>query len=83
MQAKRGAEQAVQGQLTQLLHGGPVSEALENARGRRNERVRAELRPLAAQAAERRMREMEQQKKEEKGVEKKRKLSLHAPWEEK
>jgi hypothetical protein len=28
------------------------------------------------------MREMEQQKKEEKGGEKKRKLSLHAPWAE-
>jgi hypothetical protein len=79
---RRDQERAVQGQLTQLVHGGPVSETLEQARGRRNERVRAELRPLAAQAAERRMREMEQQKKEEKGGEKKRKLSLHAPWEE-
>jgi hypothetical protein len=67
--------------LTALIHGGPVSETLEKARGARNARVRAELRPLAAQAAERRMREMEQQK-EEKGVEKKRRLNLHAPWEE-
>jgi hypothetical protein len=82
VQVRRGQEQAVQGQLTQLVHGGPVSEALEQARGRRNERVRAELRPLAAQAAERRMREMEQQKEDEKGEAKKRKLNLHAPWEE-
>jgi hypothetical protein len=72
VQVRRGQEQAVQGQLTQLVHGGPVSEALEQARGRRNERVRAELRPLAAQAAERRMREMEQQQKDEKGEVKKR-----------
>jgi hypothetical protein len=80
--ARRDQEQVVQGQLTQLVHGGPVSEALEKARGRRNARVRAELRPLAAQAAERRMREMEQQKKDEKLEAKKRRLNLHAPWEE-
>ncbi|PMD24650.1 hypothetical protein NA56DRAFT_566586 [Hyaloscypha hepaticicola] len=80
---RRDQERAAQGQLTQMVHGGPISEALEQARGRRNERVRAELRPLAAQAAERRMREMEQQKKEEeKTGTKKRKLNLHAPWEE-
>ncbi|KAE9366872.1 hypothetical protein N431DRAFT_384873 [Stipitochalara longipes BDJ] len=85
VRVRRDQEQAVQGQLTQLVHGGPVSEALEKARGRRNERVRAELRPLAAQAAERRMREMEKQEKEkkEKGGEAKRpRLNLHAPWEE-
>jgi hypothetical protein len=82
VQMRRDQEQAVQGQLTALVHGGPVSETLERARGARNARVRAELRPLAAQAAERRMREMEQNRKEEKGVEKKRRLNLHAPWEE-
>lgn len=80
---RRDQERAAQGQLTQMVHGGPISEALEQARGRRNERVRAELRPLAAQAAERRMREIDQQKKEEeKAGTKKRKLNLHAPWEE-
>jgi len=83
---RRDAEQRMQGQLTQLVHGGPVSEALEKARGKRNERVRAELRPLAAQAAERRMREMEQQekekKKEKRGEQKRPRLNLHAPWEE-
>jgi hypothetical protein len=80
---RRDQERAAQGQLTQMVHGGPISEALEQARGRRNERVRAELRPLAAQAAERRMREMEQQNKEEEKVNtRKRKLTLHAPWEE-
>ncbi len=80
---RRDQERAAQGLLTQMVHGGPISEALEQARGRRNERVRAELRPLAAQAAERRMREMDQQnKEEEKAGSKKRKLNLHAPWEE-
>jgi hypothetical protein len=84
VQMRKDQEQAVQGQLTQLVHGGPVSETLERARGARNARVRAELRPLAAQAAERRMRELEQKQKEEKSIEKKkRKLNLHAPWEEK
>lgn len=82
IQTPRNQEATVQGQLTQLVHGGPISETLEKARSRRNERVRAELRPLAAQAAERRMREMEQNRKEEKGGEKKRRLNLHAPWEE-
>ncbi len=79
---RKEQEQAVQGQLTALVHGGPVSETLEKARGARNERVKAELRPLAAQAAERRMREMEKNRKEGKATEKKRRLHLHAPWEE-
>jgi hypothetical protein len=83
VQMRKEQEQVIQGQLTALVHGGPVSETLEKARGARNERVRAELRPLAAQAAERRMREMEQKRKEEEGVVKKRRLNLHAPWEEK
>lgn len=83
VQMRRDQEQAHQGQLTELVHGGPVSETLQRARGARNERVRAELRPKAAEAAERRMREMEQEKKEERGTEKKRRLNLHPAWEEK
>lgn len=84
VQVRRDQERAVQSQFTQMVHGGPVSEALERARGQRNERIRAEMRPLAALAAERRMREMEQKKKADPQSEKKRKrnLNMHAPWEE-
>ncbi|CZR69112.1 related to RING finger protein Dorfin [Phialocephala subalpina] len=83
VQMRRDQERKVQGHLTELIHGGPVSETLERARGARNERVRAELRPKAAEAAERRMREMDQQNKENKVPEKKRRLNLKPAWEEK
>ncbi|KUJ10530.1 uncharacterized protein LY89DRAFT_689742 [Mollisia scopiformis] len=85
VQMRSGQKQAVQGSLTALVHGGPVSDTLEKARGARNERIRTEMRPKVAEAAERRQREMEQQKKEERGgaPEKKRKLNLQPAWEEK
>jgi len=71
-----------QAQIAELVHGGPVSETLERARRERNARIRAELRPLTALAAERRMAENKRQM-EEKGEPKKRKLKLLPAWEEK
>lgn len=82
VQMRRDQKQAHQGQLTQLVHGRPVSDTLKRARGARNERIRADIRPKAAEAAEKRRKEMEQ-KKEEGQQDKKRRLHLHPPWEEK
>ncbi|TVY71309.1 E3 ubiquitin-protein ligase [Lachnellula suecica] len=55
---------AQQDQMTELVHGGRVSDALVQARAARNERVKKEVRPLALQAAERRAKEAEALKKE-------------------
>lgn len=67
--------------MAELVHGGPVSEALEKARFERNKKIREKMRPLAAEAAERRMLAMAMSR-EEKPVEKKRKLKLAPAWEE-
>ncbi|PBP22023.1 ring finger protein [Diplocarpon rosae] len=42
-------------QMTELVHGGPVSEALAKARVERENTRRVAIRPLAAEAAEKRM----------------------------
>jgi hypothetical protein len=85
--ARRDEEQAAQGQLTQLVHGGPVSDTLARAREARNQRIRAEMRPRLAEAAEKRAKEAketERKQKEQDGEAegKKKRVHLHAPWEE-
>jgi hypothetical protein len=78
---------AGQAQLTGTVFGGPVSEALQQARDARHQRVREEVRQmsaLAALAAEQRRREQnEHQKEEDARAPKKRRLPLRPPWEEK
>jgi hypothetical protein len=75
--------------MAELVHGGPVSETLELARQERNANRRAILRPLAALAAEQRIKAMEKDREEQtkgKGidshVQKKRKVRLIPAWEE-
>ncbi|TVY46806.1 E3 ubiquitin-protein ligase [Lachnellula occidentalis] len=63
-QMSRSQVDARQMQMTELVHGGRISDALVQARYARNERVKAEVRPLAALAAERRRREAEERRKE-------------------
>ncbi|CZT43930.1 uncharacterized protein RSE6_04042 [Rhynchosporium secalis] len=50
--------------MAELVHGGPVSEALAKARDARNEKRRVLLRPLALEAAEKRAMEEAGRKKE-------------------
>ena len=66
--------------IKQLVHGRPVSEALEKARKERNMKRIKELRPLAAEAAEKRMKE--NAKVVSPGPAKKRRLRLLPAWEE-
>lgn len=85
--ARRDEEAATQGQLTQLVHGGPVNDTLQRAREARNQRIRVEMRPRLAEAAEKRAKEAKEvaeRRREEEGgvVEKKRKVNLHPAWEE-
>lgn len=84
---KTKAQQAAgQVQMTESLLGAPASEALLRARDARNERVRAELRPKALEAAEARMKaERERVREEAKNQTpemKKRKVRLLPAWEE-
>ncbi|KAI9049723.1 hypothetical protein LZ554_005875 [Drepanopeziza brunnea f. sp. 'monogermtubi'] len=85
----RGARrQGVSQQMAELVHGGPVSETLEKARRERDRKRRETVRPLAAEAAERRMlaAKEEQEQAQANGAvtsAKKRKTKLVGPWEEK
>jgi hypothetical protein len=84
---KSKAQQAAgQARMTESLLGGRASEALLRAREARNERVRAELRPKALEAAEARMRAERERAKEEGKKEpsepKKKKVRLLPAWEE-
>ena len=87
MQKSKAQQAAAQVQMAETLLGGPASEALLRARTAKNERVRAELRPKAAEAAEARMkamREAEKEKAKEGGepVMKKKHVKLLPAWEE-
>lgn len=65
--------------MTELVHGRPISEALEQARKESVEKRRAAMRPLAAAAAEARMKANQVEKKE---VPKKSKVKLAPAWRE-
>ncbi len=88
-QMRRDQIDAIQDDMMQNVHGG-VSNALTEARKARNERVRKEVMPLAAAAAERRAQEAAAQKKEmeaqKRAAEAKRKADAKASgqmtWEE-
>ncbi|KAH7357236.1 hypothetical protein BKA65DRAFT_424111 [Rhexocercosporidium sp. MPI-PUGE-AT-0058] len=82
--------------MAELVHGGPVSEALAKARVERNAKRREKLRPLALEAAEKRAQAMKKEadaKAKEKanasgdgssmGLGSRKKPKLIAPWEEK
>jgi len=78
--------EAAQAKLTETLLGGPASDALLKARGARNERIRADIRPKALEAAEARMKAMREAEKE-KGTQglaspKKKHVKLLPAWEE-
>ncbi|KAM3069584.1 hypothetical protein ACMFMG_005685 [Clarireedia jacksonii] len=74
---------ARQTQLTQLVHGGPVNEILEQARTTRNQERRVSMRPLAAAAAEARMKEQGLGGvAEKKGGVKRKRVNLKPAWEE-
>lgn len=77
-QMSRGQVTARQDQIAELVHGGRVSDALVQARHARNERVKKEVRPLAALAAERRMKEADAQKLEIQAQEKAREAKRKA-----
>ena len=72
--------------MTESLLGKPASEALLAARGIRNERIRADIRPKALEAAEVRLKA--EKAKEEGGIQqyfpepKKRSIRLLPAWEE-
>jgi hypothetical protein len=72
--------------MTENLLGAPASEALLRARGARNERIRVEIRPKAAEAAEARMKAMREAEKERERegepVVKKKRTKLIPAWEE-
>jgi hypothetical protein len=86
---RRDQVDAIEDDMMQNVHGG-VSNALTEARKARNERVRKEVMPLAAAAAERRAQEAAAQKKEmeaqKRAAEAKRKADAKAAgqptWEE-
>lgn len=86
LQKSKAQQAAGQVHMTETLLGGPASEALLRARDARNERVRAELRPKAAEAAEARMKaELERAKeggKNESPEKKRRRVRLLPAWEE-
>lgn len=88
VRASKYQEEATRDRMTQLVHGGPVSEALQQARQARNARIRAEVRPLALEAAEKRMKEAREQAKarelemKESNLPKRRKTKLVPAWEE-
>ena len=83
---KTKAQQAAgQAQMTESLLGAPASEALLKAREARNERVRADIRPKALEAAEARMKAERERAKEDVNQNpdsKKRKVRLLPAWEE-
>jgi hypothetical protein len=68
------------------VHGGKISEALQQARIQRDVRNRERMRPLALEAAERRAKEdaLARQREEISGnaQKKQKKAKLIAPWEE-
>lgn len=67
----------------EAVHGGAVSEVLQQARAEHQEKRRATIRPLALEAAEKRMQEMKETQKEDVStVAKKRKVVLKPAWEE-
>jgi hypothetical protein len=72
--------------MTETLLGAPASEALLKARGARNERNRVEIRPKAAEAAEKRMKAMREtengKEKEDESMTKKKRVKLLPAWEE-
>lgn len=72
--------------LTNLVHGGPISAALAEARSELNHRRNARIRVEAREAAEKRMRAMEanktEEKKNEEAARKRRKTKLTPAWEE-
>lgn len=88
-QMRRDQIDAIKDDMMQNVHGG-VSTALTEARKARNERVRKEVMPLAAAAAERRAQEAAAQRKEmeaqKRAAEAKRKADVKAAgqltWEE-
>jgi len=65
--------------MTELVHGGTVNETTQRARDVRNETRRAAIRPLAAEAAERRM---QMNQPESAPGPKRKKVKLVAPWQE-
>ena len=86
LQKSKAQQAAGQAQMTETLLGAPASEALLRARGARNERIRVEIRPKAAEAAEARMKAMREMEKgkEENGepMTKKKRVKLLPAWEE-
>jgi hypothetical protein len=88
VRTRKDQEEATRDRMTQLVHGGPVSEALQQARTARNARIKAEVRPLALEAAEKRMKEAKDMARireagmKESNVPKKRKTKLVPAWEE-
>ena len=70
---------ANQNSMTELVHGRPISDVLEQARKDSADRHRAAVRPLAAAAAEARMKANQVEKKE---APKKSKVKLAPAWKE-
>ncbi|CAG8958062.1 hypothetical protein HYFRA_00000406 [Hymenoscyphus fraxineus] len=73
--------------LTNLIHGGPISSELAEARFEWRQRQNAKMRVEAREAAEKRLREMEaskgpEVKKKGEAARKKRKVNLLPAWEE-
>ncbi|KAK2627614.1 hypothetical protein QTJ16_003580 [Diplocarpon rosae] len=71
-------------QMTELVHGGPISEALAKARVERENTRRMAIRPLAAEAAEKRMQAQREAEGDKGGRPsgKKVKTKLVPAWEE-
>ena len=85
--SKSKAQQtAQQKQMTEMLLGAPASEALLRARGARNERIRVEIRPKVAEAAEARIKAMREEEKgndkEDEPAPKKKRVKLQPAWVE-
>jgi len=71
--------EAKKNKMTELVHGGAVNETTQRAREARNETRRATIRPLAAEAAERRM---QMNHPGPASAPKKKKVKLVAAWQE-
>jgi len=84
VQLRRDQLDAGQNRMMQLVHGGEVSEALAEAREELRRKRREMLRPLAAKAAEERMKKAAVEQKDMVPVEapKKKKIKLLPAWEE-
>lgn len=86
----KAQQERARSRIMGLVHGGEVSAELTMARDEFRQRRREEMRPKVAEAAEaRRMKALEQQKRDGEGektgvspTKKKRKVKLVAPWEE-